>query len=60
MYDELINIIDTCGLAKKQILICWTRFLKMNKIKGEIPDITDLATTNALNSIKSEIPMLVI
>ena len=32
----------------------------MNKIKGEIPDITDLATTNALNSIKSEIPMLVI
>ena len=32
----------------------------MNKIKGEIPNITDLTTTNALNAIKNEITTLVI
>ena len=50
MFDKLVNSIDTSGLAKKQILI-----LRYTRLR-EIPNITDLSTTTALNTIKNEIP----
>ena len=53
MYDKLVtkvNAIDTSGLFKK------TNFTgKITEIEGKIPRVTGLATTAALNTVKSKI-----
>ena len=50
MYEK-VNAIDTSRLNQKSDYDA-----KINEIKGEIPSITGLATTTALNAIKNEIP----
>ena len=53
-YDKLVkkvNVIDTSRLVKK------TDFhAKINEIKGEIPSISGLAATAALNVVDKKIP----
>ena len=52
VYNELVKKViasDTSRLVKKTDYDAW-----INKIKGEIPSITDLATTVALNAVKNE------
>ena len=52
VYDEFVkkvNAIDTSGLVKKTDYDA-----RINNIKGEIPVITGLAATVALNAVKNE------
>ena len=54
VFDELVkkvNAIDIKVLVKKTIYDA-----KINEIKGEIPSITGLVTTSALNTVRNDIP----
>ena len=43
-------------LLTKQLILVSTTNAKINEIKGEIPSITNLVITTALNTVENKIP----